>query len=176
MRHPVGGYHLAQVNIGIPLEPLDSERLRGFVEMLEPVNALADAAPGFVWRLQTDDGDATALQPDPANPDLIINMSVWESVETLADFVFRSAHADVLRQRRKWFVPMREAISAAWWIPAGTVPTMSEAMARIDLLRESGPCRQAFTLHRPFARPDAVEPDAVEPDAPEPDAPESATA
>ena len=150
MRHPVGGWQLAQVNVGIPLEPLDSETLRGFVEMLEPVNALADCAPGFVWRLQTEDGDATALRPSDDQPDLIINMSVWESVEALSDFVYRSAHADVMRQRRRWFVPLREAIACSWWIPAGTLPTMSEALARLDLLRTSGPCRQAFTLQRPF--------------------------
>ncbi|MHA3704867.1 DUF3291 domain-containing protein [Jatrophihabitans sp. YIM 134969] len=154
MRHPVGGYQLAQVNVGVPLEPLDSERLRGFVEQLEPVNALADAAPGFVWRLQTEEGDATSLQPDPANPDLIINMSVWESTEALTDFVYRGHHAAAMRGRREWFVPMREAFTCAWWIPAGTRPTMPEAMARLDLLRASGPCRQAFTLQRPFPRPD----------------------
>ncbi len=164
MRHPVGGYHLAQVNVGVPLEPLDSVRLQGFVAMLEPVNALADTAPGFVWRLQTDDGDATALRPSEEEPDLIINMSVWESVETLADFVYRTAHAGVMRERRQWFVPMREAIAAAWWIPAGTTPTMPEAMARLDLLRRSGPCRQAFTLQHPFARPDASEPARVDRD------------
>lgn len=157
MRHPVGGYQLAQVNVGVPLEPLTSERLQGFVEQLEPVNALADAAPGFVWRLQTDDGDATALRPSADEPDLIINMSVWESVEALAEFVYRTAHAGVMRQRRAWFVPMRDAFTAAWWIPAGTLPTMPEAMARLDLLRASGPCRQAFTLQRPFPRPDTLE-------------------
>lgn len=150
MRQPPGGWHLAQVNVGIPREPLDSERLRGFVEMLEPVNALADAAPGFVWRLQTEDGDATALRPSPEHPDLIINLSVWESVATLSDFVFRTAHADLLRERRRWFVPLREAVTCAWWIPAGAIPTMPEALARLDILRTSGPCRQAFTLQRPF--------------------------
>ena len=164
MRHPVGGHHLAQVNVGVPLEPLTSERLRGFVDMLEPVNALADSAAGFVWRLQTEDGDATALRPSDDEPDLIINLSVWTSVETLADFVYRSAHAEVMRGRRQWFVPMREAFTAVWWIPAGTLPTMPEAMARLDLLRRSGPGRQAFTLQRPFPRPDAAEPVRVDGD------------
>ena len=158
MRHPVGGYQLAQVNVGVPVAPLDSEQLRGFTDQLEPVNALADAAPGFVWRLQTEDGDATALRPDPSVPDLIINLSVWESVEALATFVYRGLHADVMRGRRQWFVPMREAFTCAWWIPTDTLPTMPEALARLDLLRRNGPGRQAFTLARPFPRPDADAP------------------
>src|SRR6476619_6376066 len=107
-------HHLAQVNIALPLEPLDSERLQGFVDQLEPINALADAAPGFVWRLQTEDGDATAIRPY-ADDRLLINLSVWESLEAFAGFVYGTAHADVMRQRRSWFVPMRESYAAAWW-------------------------------------------------------------
>ncbi|HSH32129.1 MAG TPA: DUF3291 domain-containing protein, partial [Actinomycetota bacterium] len=88
------GYHLAQVNIALPQAPLDSEQLAGFVERLEPVNALADAAPGFVWRLQTEDGDATGIRAF-GDDRLIVNMSVWSSLEALRHFVYRSGHADV---------------------------------------------------------------------------------
>jgi heme-degrading monooxygenase HmoA len=145
------GYHLAQVNIGLPIEPLESERLRGFVDMLEPVNALADAAPGFVWRLQTEDGDATAIRAFE-DERLIMNMSVWESFEALASFVYGAEHAAVMRQRRQWFVPMR-VYTAAWWIPAGTLPVPADAVTRMALLSRLGPTAEAFTLKRPFPAP-----------------------
>jgi heme-degrading monooxygenase HmoA len=144
-------YHLAQVNIGLPIEALDSERLRGFVEMLEPINALADAAPGFVWRLQTEDGDATAIRAFDDDR-LIMNMSVWESVEDFAAFVYGAEHAVVMRRRRQWFVPM-QVYAAAWWIPAGVVPTPADAVERLDLLRRLGPTQDAFTVQRPFPPP-----------------------
>jgi heme-degrading monooxygenase HmoA len=144
-------HHLAQVNIGIPLEPLDSERLRGFVEMLEPINALADGASGFVWRLQTEDGDATAIRAFEDDR-MIMNMSVWESVETFAAFVYGAEHSAVMRQRRQWFVPM-QVYAAAWWIPAGTLPTPADAVERLDLLRRLGPTSDAFTVKRPFPPP-----------------------
>src|SRR4029079_9128165 len=110
------GYNLAQVNIALPQAPLDSEQLAGFVERLEPVNALADAATGFVWRLQTEDGDATGIRAF-GDDRLIVNMSVWSSLEALRQFVYRSGHADVLRRRKEWFESMPQLISALWWIP-----------------------------------------------------------
>jgi hypothetical protein len=148
----MSGHHLAQLNIGLPIEPVDSQRLAGFMAQLEPINALADAAPGFVWRLQTEDGDATAIRPFEDDR-LIVNMSVWRSVEDLADFVYRTAHAAVMRQRRQWFVPMREAYTVLWWVPAGHRPSLEDATARLEMLRTSGPSAAAFTLQRPFPRP-----------------------
>lgn len=155
-------YHLAQVNIGLPLEPVDSERLRGFVEMLEPINALADAAPGFVWRLQTEDGDATAIRAFE-DERLIMNMSVWESVEAFAAFVYGAEHSAVMRQRRKWFVPM-QVYATAWWIPAGSLPTPADAGERLDLLRRLGPTPEAFTVKRPFPPPGRSVPPTVRDD------------
>ncbi len=149
----VPDFHLAQVNIALPLEPLDSERLKGFVDALEPINAIADAAPGFVWRLQTEDGDATAIRPFDDDR-LLINMSPWESLEAFAEFVYGPEHAGVMRHRRRWFVPMREMITALWWSPVGIVPTPADAVQRLDLLRTHGPTPDAFTVRQPFARPD----------------------
>ncbi|KYF52183.1 hypothetical protein BE08_03945, partial [Sorangium cellulosum] len=124
-------HHLAQVNIALPLEPLDSARLADFVSALDPVNALADAAPGFVWRLKTEDGDATAVRAF-GDERILVNMSVWESVEALSDFAFRNPdHAAVMRRRREWFVPMKEAYAVLWWIPAGHIPTVAEAEERL---------------------------------------------
>jgi heme-degrading monooxygenase HmoA len=106
-------YHIAQVNVAVVREPLDSPALADFVAALEPINALADGSPGFVWRLQTEDGDATAIRPYDDDT-IMVNMSVWESVEALAEYVYRSAHAPVMRRRRQWFHHMAEAYVALW--------------------------------------------------------------
>ncbi|HEY8525858.1 MAG TPA: DUF3291 domain-containing protein [Acidimicrobiales bacterium] len=147
------GYHVAQLNIGRLRAPLDSPQLAAFVEALEPVNALADRAPGFVWRLQTEEGDATALRPFPDDM-MLVNMSVWESVEALADFVYRSAHRDILRRRREFFEPMEEAFTVLWWVPAGHIPTVEEAKERLERLRRDGPTPEAFTFRTRFPAPD----------------------
>jgi hypothetical protein len=148
---------LAQVNIGRLVAPLDSEELADFVAALDPVNAAADAAPGFLWRLQTEDGDATAIHGFGWDTDgsagVLVNMSVWESVEALAEFVYSDTHRPVLRRRREWFRKMTEAYLALWWIPRGTVPTVADAESRVLHLREHGPTPHAFTLRAPFPAP-----------------------
>jgi heme-degrading monooxygenase HmoA len=162
-----GGWHddrvdylLAQVNIGRMLAPLDSPRLADFVAALDPVNAAAEAAPGFVWRLQTEDGNATAVRAfewDRADSaGVLVNMSVWESVEALAAYVYSDTHRAVLRRRREWFGRMAEAYTALWWIPAGHTPTTGEAEGRVLHLREFGPTPHAFTLREHFPPPDAA--------------------
>jgi hypothetical protein len=151
---PTGEWHLAQVNIAIPLEPVDSVRLAGFVAMLDPINAIADASPGFVWRLQTEDGNATAIRPFE-DERIMVNMSVWRSIEELGDFVFGSRHLDVLRRRREWFEKMAEAYTTLWWVPAGTIPTLEEARRRLAVLEERGPSPEAFTFREPFPPPDS---------------------
>lgn len=148
-------HHLVQVNIGRLRAPLDSPRSAGFVEALEPINALADGAPGFVWRLQTDEGDATSIRAFDDDM-LIVNLSMWESVEALADFVYRSDHRAVMVQRRSWFERMDEAFVALWWVPQGHVPTVDEAKARIETLRRLGPTAEAFTFRSQFPPPDGA--------------------
>jgi hypothetical protein len=145
-------WHLAQVNIGVLRAPLDSPQIAGFVDALDPINALADRSPGFVWRLQTEDGNATAIRPFE-DPDILVNLSVWESIEALGDFVYASRHLEVLRRRREWFEKIAEAHLALWWVPAGTTPTVAEARRRVDLLRERGPSPDAFTFREPFPPP-----------------------
>jgi hypothetical protein len=146
-------YHLAQVNIAIPKEPLESELLRDFMEQLDPVNAAADAAPGFVWRLQTDDGDATAVRGF-GDDRLIIKMSVWESVEALRAFAYEDQqHLPVLRRRREWFEHLGEAYMVLWWVEAGHIPTVAEAEERLTLLRAAGPSPDAFTFKNAFQPP-----------------------
>ena len=154
-------YVLAQVNIGRLLAPVDSPVLAGFMAALDPVNALADAAPGFVWRLQTEDGNATAVRAfewdQAGSAGVIMNMSVWESVEALAGFVYSPQHREVLRRRREWFERMQEAYTALWWVPRGHIPTTGEAEDRIRQLRREGPTPQAFTLRTHFPPPGAAD-------------------
>ena len=143
-------YVLAQVNIARLRAPLDSPELAGFVAALGPVNAAADAAPGFVWRLQTEDGNATAVRAfewdEAGSAGVIVNLSVWASPGALAAFVYSDAHRAVLARRRQWFERMTEAHTALWWIPRGTVPGTADAQARVRRLRAQGPTADAFTL------------------------------
>jgi len=148
-------FHLAQVNISRLLAPLDSELLRDFVEALDPVNAAGDAAPGFVWRLQTEDGDATAVRIFD-DPDIIVNLTVWTDLKSLGDFAFGSGHVEIMRRRRTWFARPTEAMVALWWIPAGTRPTVRDAEERLVALRQNGPTPFAFTMRTPFPPPGAA--------------------
>ena len=158
-------FHLAQVNIGRFRAPIDSPVMEGFRRQLDPINALADASPGFVWRLQTEAGDATAVRPYPDDDLMAINMSVWESLEALQQFVYRSAHVGTLREKQQWFEPLPGPILALWWIPAGQLPTVREALERLDHLARHGPSPHAFTFRTPFPAPDAATGDAESLDA-----------
>ena len=148
----VASHHLAQVNVGRIVAPLDDPRLQDFVDGLQPVNAIADAAPGFVWRLQDESGDATSFKLFDDEP-LVINLSVWESIEALRAFAYRSDHVEYLRRRRDWFEPMSEAFLALWWVPAGTVPTPEEAVDRVEHVRAHGASPEAFTFRQVFPPP-----------------------
>ena len=142
-------WHLAQLNVGRLVATLESPALADFVAQLDPINALADASPGFVWRLQTDDGNATSIRP--TDDDLfLINMSVWSSLETLRAFVYTTAHVQVLSGRRAWFEQLATSHLVLWWVPVGHVPTVDEALDRLDRLRRDGPTPAAFTFRAPF--------------------------
>ncbi|HUH07476.1 MAG TPA: DUF3291 domain-containing protein [Egibacteraceae bacterium] len=149
-------HHLAQVNIGVLRAPLDAPEIGEFVAALVPINALADAAPGFIWRLQTEDGDATAIRAFDDDR-VIVNMSVWTTLDALADYVFGTEHAAFLRRRREWFTKMREVSVALWWVPAGHLPTVDEAKQRLELLHRDGPSARAFTFREPFPPPASAE-------------------
>lgn len=146
------GCHIAQVNVGRLVAPVTAAEVAEFMALLDPINALADASPGFVWRLQSDSGNATDIRPFD-DDELLINMSVWRSLEELRDFTYRSAHVDVLRRRREWFHKLAEAHLALWWVPVGHIPTPSEAETRLRLLREHGPTPEAFMFRTPFGPP-----------------------
>jgi hypothetical protein len=148
-------HHLAQLNVARALDALDSERLAGFIAEIEPVNALADAAPGFLWRLQDEDGDAPGATGVRAydDPWMIVNLSVWETADALWDFVYAGRHLDVMRRRREWFTRIAEAHQVLWWVPAGTIPTVEDARARLERLRTHGPTPDAFTFKARYAAP-----------------------
>ncbi len=152
---PMSAYQLAQLNIGIIRAPMDSPLMADFANNIERINALADRADGFVWRLQTADGDATAIRPFD-DPDQLLNMSVWRDLASLNAFVYRSAHTEIMRRRREWFEPLREAFVVLWWVPQGHRPTIAEATERLGLLRSRGPTAEAFTFRQPFPPPDAA--------------------
>jgi hypothetical protein len=158
-------YVLAQVNIGRLLAPIDSPLIADFVAALDPVNAVADAAPGFVWRMETEDGNALAVRGFEqdgvgSGGGILINMSVWESVEALAAYVYGDAHLAVLRRRREWYERMRDAYAALWWIPRGHIPTVTEAEDRVRHVRAHGPTPYAFSLRQHFPPPGTGDGDA----------------
>lgn len=137
-------WHLAQMNVAVARWNLDQPEMAGFVEQIDGINTMADSSPGFIWRWvgQTDD------------PRLLVNFSVWESIEALKDFTYRSSHATVFRDRARWFEEAEIASLVLWWVPVGHRPTLVESMARLNLLHQSGPTREAFNLATVFAPPD----------------------
>ncbi|MFD4034700.1 DUF3291 domain-containing protein [Streptomyces sp. NPDC058637] len=147
-------FHLAQVNVGRILAPLDSPQLADFVAQLPEINAVADQAPGFVWRMVDEGGaDSTNLRPEHDDDMLLINCSVWESVEALRDYTYRSEHLRVLSRRREWFERLADFHHALWWVPSGHRPSVAEAMDRIALIRETGEGPGAFTFRAPHPAP-----------------------
>lgn len=141
--------HIAQVNIARIKTALDDPAMAGFVARLDEINALADRSPGFVWRLQTAEGNATYLRPYDDDR-ILFNMSVWESIEYLKEYVYRTAHAEVLRQRSAWFEKFSGAYTALWWIPVGHIPGIDEAKERLANLETHGPTSFAFTFKNVF--------------------------
>ena len=146
-------YQLAQINIARMVAPLTDPVMAEFVANLKPINALAEASPGFLWRFQTEQGDATAERPYEDDR-IIINFSVWNDLNSLGDFVYRSAHSGFLRRRKEWFERLTDAYVALWWVPAGHRPTIAEAIARIEHLKLHGPSLEAFTFRELYPAPD----------------------
>ena len=143
-------HELAQVNVARLRAPLDSPQLADFVGALDRINAVADGSPGFVWRLQDEAGNATALHP--MGEEFIFNMSVWQDPQSLQAFVYRSDHVGVMRRRREWFEKM-DVFMVLWWVPRGHRPAAEEGIERLNLLRSRGPSADAFTFGNLFPAP-----------------------
>jgi hypothetical protein len=148
-------FHIAQVNIARMRAPIDDPLLAGFVARLDDINKLADSSAGFVWRLQTETGNATAVQVYE-DALILFNLSIWETPEQLKDFVYRSAHGEVMRERKTWFERMDSTYYALWWIAAGHTPSIDEAKQRLQHLQLHGETDYAFSFRRLFAAPSAI--------------------
>lgn len=146
-------WQLAQINVGTTQFPTDDERLAGFMNRLDAVNALADDSPGFVWRLQSESGNATDIDVG-GDPLFIVNMSVWTSIDALYEFVYRTAHRDVMIRRREWFERPEGAYQALWWVPEGHQPAPEEGLERLEVLRREGPSPVAFNFQTSYPAPD----------------------
>jgi Domain of unknown function (DUF3291) len=145
-------YHLAQINVGRLVAPLDDPQIAEFVAGLEPINALADRAPGFVWRLQSAAGNATDIAYND-DPFVIVNMSVWESIAALRDFVYRSDHVRFFRDRAKWFAKLDKPIYCLWWVPVGHRPTVREGRERLEHYQMYGATQFSFWFSEQFPEP-----------------------
>ena len=145
-------WHLAQINLAHARYPLDDPQLADFMAQLDEINALAERSPGFVWRLQSDSGNATDIKVSD-DPKLIVNMSVWESAESLFDYVYTSGHRPVMARRREWFLPPKGTYQVLWWIAAGTTPSVQDGLERLARLEREGPTPQAFTFKKRFPPP-----------------------
>ena len=143
-------YHIAQVNIGKVRAPVEDPSMAGFTIRLDELNALADGSRGFVWRLQTSTGNATYFRPYPVDDRILMNMSVWETIEDLRHYVYHTVHAELLRQRHEWFEKFAGTYTALWWVPAGHHPGIDEARKRLAHLDEQGPTQFAFTFKNTF--------------------------
>ena len=141
--------HLAQLNVALGKAAVDAPEMAEFVANLDRSDALGDSAPGFVWRLQDEDGNATSIHPYD-DERMIINLSVWESIEALWSFVYDGGHLEIMRRRREWFQRRSTAYVVLWWVPEGRIPTVEEAMARLDHLQAHGPTAEAFTFKHRF--------------------------
>ena len=144
-------YVIAQVNIGKILYDVDDERMSGFMDALDEINALAEASEGFVWRMMDDHGNATSILIYD-DPRLLINLSVWESPELLFDYVYKSKHLDFVRRRKEWFKPIFPHF-CMWWIKRGEEPDPYEAKRRLEMVAKGGDSAEAFTFRKRFARP-----------------------
>ena len=151
----MNAFHIAQLNVARALGTMDEPVMADFVARLAEINSLGDRSPGFVWRLQGEGGTSVELAGSD-DPRYIVNLTVWESIEALYEFTYRSEHKTVFKRRFDWFERFGRPSVCLWWQPAGTIPTVQDAERRLRHLDEHGPTPEAFTFKRPFPAPDAA--------------------
>jgi hypothetical protein len=150
-------YHLAQINVALMKAPLDDPSMTEFAAALNEVNAVADRSPGFVWRLQTASGNAADIQAY-SDPKMLINLSVWQSVEQIKDYVYKTLHGEFFIRRRNWFERYQGEHLALWWIPADCLPTVEEGKAKLEQLALTGDSPECFTFAKPYSPPVTTQP------------------
>ncbi len=144
-------HHLAQINIGRMIGPgINDPSMKSFVDQLEAINALAETSPGFIWRFKEEGGNATAFDPY-GDQKMIVNFSVWQDLASLEAYVYKSAHTEVMKNRRQWFERMEKPYYALWYVPAGHIPDFNEANDRLRYLQEYGPSPMAFDFRSKFS-------------------------
>ena len=146
-------FHLAQINIARLVAPIDDPQIKDFSQAIAAINLLAESSDGFIWRLKDETGNATAIQAF-SDPQMIVNMSVWESLEALQHYAYQSGHAQYVRRRREWFEPMSAPHLAMWWVPVGHTPTLEEAKQRPAHIEQHGEKAFAFTFKNLFPAPE----------------------
>lgn len=151
----MSSHHLAQLNLGLFRAPIESAEMAEFAAALDPINAIAEATPGFIWRLRDDHGGSSSFVEVPGRDDPLWapNLSVWEDLDSLKHFMYKSGHASYLRRRAEWFQNVDRPINVLWWIPAGEIPTLDDAVKRLDDLTSQGPSENGWPLTKPFPRP-----------------------
>lgn len=142
-------YHLAQINIAHAQDNMDSDKMKEFVERLDEINSLADQSEGFIWRLQGEEGNATTIKAFD-DPLLLVNMSVWENLASLKNYVYKSIHVELIRRKDAWFNKMISTNQALWWIQAGHIPSVSEGKKKLNYLQKHGVSKTAFTFSKSF--------------------------
>lgn len=152
----MGTHHLAQLNLGLFRAPLDDDEMEEFRRALDPVNALAESSPGFVWRLRDDDGGSSSyvVVPGYDDPRYAPNMSVWTDLDALKHFMYKSGHSSYLRRRAEWFQRQDGPINVLWWLPAGELPTLADAIRRLHHLRDHGPSPEGWDFRAPHDPPE----------------------
>jgi hypothetical protein len=145
-------YHLAQLNIARAVAPMEHEAMSDFYSNLEAINGLGERSPGFVWRLKDDSGNATAFKVSD-DPLVFVNLTVWESIEDLYAYVYRTDHTAFFKRRFEWFERWKGPSVVLWWQPANALPTLEVAMRRLELLAANGPTAEAFTFKQRFDPP-----------------------
>ncbi|MFA0015626.1 DUF3291 domain-containing protein [Vibrio lentus] len=145
---------LAQLNIALAKYDLDAPEIKDFVDNLDLVNGIAESSEGFVWRLKDESGDATNIKAFD-DPNMIVNMSVWDSVDSLKNFMFRTHHRDFMRRKNEWFHRLAEDTYVLWWIEDDHIPSLDEAIERLEHLRETGDSPYAFTFKTNFTESEA---------------------
>ncbi len=137
-------FHIAQVNIAQLQAKQGSPVVQGFFDNIDQINKLAERSKGFIWRFEDD------YYSDPL---MVFNLSVWESIEDLAQFVYRTAHVEIMRRKSDWMTPLSQAHTTLWWVEKGTLPSGDEAIARLETLRQHGPTEQAFSFAERYPQP-----------------------
>lgn len=151
-QHASQDYQLAQINIALMKAPIDDPIMSEFAAALNEVNLIADRSPGFIWRLQTSSGNATDIRAYP-DPKMLINVSVWQTIEQLKVYVYHTLHGDFFVRRRQWFEEYSGEHFGMWWIPADHLPTVEEGKAKLKYLERHGDSPECFTFAKPYPSP-----------------------